>query len=344
MDPPAPITAADESFTHQEVAPAARTAHVHPRWAERCWHLVDVGDGWVLGTGRALWPHAGERTAVAGVAADEVVWAVRAREPVARHDDPDHPVVGPIRIEAVVPLQEVRLVCEPVDPDGLAYDLTWRARVPPVPTARNRIERHGEVRTDYMNAYQSGLVSGTVRAGGEERVLEDRAAFRDRGWGLRAHEGAARRGMHVFVGCELADRAMYLLLYETAAGERVFTNGWVLDADGLADTVVEAAHDLQLHGRRLRSGTVDLQLASGRGVTIAFVAHARLAMEAVGYTAVAGRAAPGVDRIDLRDPALAASWDGLYDNACRFDVDGEVGHGYVEVGLGVHARYLPEVP
>lgn len=344
MDPAAPITAADESFTHQVVAPAAQTAHLHPRWAERCWHLVDLGEGWVLGAGRALWPHAGHRTAVTGLAAGDVVWAVRAREPVGAADHPDHPVVGPVRIETVVPLQEVRLVCEATEPDGLAYDLTWRARVPAVPTARNRIERDSEVRTDYMNVYQSGLVTGTVRAGGEERVLHDRAAFRDRGWGLRAHEGAARRGMHVFVGCELPDRALYLLLYETASGERVLTNGWVLDADGVADTVADAAHDLDLVGRRLRSGTVELALASGRRTTATFTAHGRLAMEAVGYTAVPGRADPGVDRIDLSDPATAASWDGLYDNGCRFEVDGVAGHGYVEVGLGVHVRYLPDAP
>ena len=75
------------------------------------------------------------------------------REPFAHGDDPDRPDVGALRIEAVRPLAQVRLVLD--DPGlGLAFDLTWRARVPPVPTDRNRIERDGEVVTDYMNFFQ----------------------------------------------------------------------------------------------------------------------------------------------------------------------------------------------
>ena len=341
----APVTAADESYTHQDVAPVAATVHVDPRWAERCWHLLDLGEGWVLGAGRALWRHAGRRTAVAGLATPDTMWAVRAAAPYDagnQDDDPDEPRVGPLRIATLEPLRHVRLTLDDDGDAGLAFDLDWQARTPPVPTTRNRIERDGRVLTDYMNYYQSGWVSGTVRAGDEERTVARRAAFRDRGWGLRHHEGAARRGMHVFLGCELPDRAVYVLLYETASGERVFTNGWVVAADGVVDVVATAEHELRLDGRRLRSGTLELVLGSGARLRVVATPHARLVMEAVGYTAVPGRGDPGRDRLDLTDPAVAAAWDGLYDNACTFDVDGVAGHGYLEVGLGVHAKYLPD--
>ena len=47
--PPGPVvTAADESYRHQLVAPAVVTAHIDDDWAERSWHLVNLGDGWVL--------------------------------------------------------------------------------------------------------------------------------------------------------------------------------------------------------------------------------------------------------------------------------------------------------
>jgi hypothetical protein len=64
-------------------------------------------------------------------------------------------------------------------------------------------------------------------------------------------------------------------------------------------------------------------------------------MEALGYTAVPGRGAPGADRLDVADEDVRKAYDGLYDNACAFVVDGVEGHGYVEVGLGTHVRYLP---
>lgn len=337
------VTAADESYRHQMVAPAAVTAHVDEGWAERSWHLVNLGGGWVLGAGRALWPHAGRRTAVAGVNTGPLQFARRAREPFAIADDPDRPRVGPIRIEAVEPLRRVRLI---LDEPGLdfGFDLTYEARFPPVPSGRNRIERHGVVVTDYMNFFQSGRYTGVVAVDGEERSIDGRLGFRDRGWGLRKHEGAARRGMHVFCGCEMDGEAIYLLLYENATGERMFTNGWVMDESGLADVAVGAEHELRFDGRRLGDGRIVVEFASGRRRTIDLEVEGRMWMEAVGYTTVPGRADPGADRFDLTDPGVAASLEGLFDNAARFVCDGDAGYGYVEVGLGVHARYRPEPP
>lgn len=340
---PTPLTAGDERFAHQHVAPVLATAYVDPAWAERCWHLLNVGGGWVLGAGRATWPHGGRRTAVAGLSTGSVQLSRRLAEPFAPGDDPDRPDVGPIRIEAVRPLEEVRLVLD--DPGfELAFDLTWQARFPPVATDPNRIERDGEVVTDYMNFFQSGRYSGVVRADGEERTLVDRLGFRDRGWGLRKHEGGARRGMHVFCACELSDEALYVLLYETASGRRVFTNGWLIRESGLADTVVAAEHDLSLDSRRLLDGRLGVELASGERREVRFEAQGRLWMETLGYTAVPGRADPGAERWDVTDAGVQAELDGMFDNPCTFAVDGVLGHGFVEVGLGVHERYLPAAP
>lgn len=335
------VTAADESFRHQAVAPAVETAYVDPAWAERCWHLVNLGGGWVLGAGRATWPHGGRRTAVAGLSTGRIQFARRAEASFALGDDPDRPDVGPVRIEPVVPLRDVRLV---LDEPGLdfGFDLTFRARFAPVPTGRNRIERNGEVVTDYMNFFQSGLYSGVVRAEGEERQIQARAGFRDRGWGLRKHEGAARRGMHVFCACELPQEAVYLLLYENAAGERMLTSGWVMAESGLVDTVRAVSHSLRLDGRHLLGGSLTAELASGATRELTFETEGRMWMEALGYTAVPGRAAPGADRLDVADEDVREAYDGLYDNACAFVVDGVEGHGYVEVGLGAHVRYLPK--
>jgi hypothetical protein len=335
------LTTADELYSHQLVAPRAVPLHEHPAWAERCYHLLFAGDDLILNAGRAVYAHDGRRTAFAGAVAGDTLHALRMREPFGPGDDPDRPDVGPVRIEVVEPLERVRLVLD--DPDGpLAFDLVYEARFAPVATERNLIELRGEVVTDYMNFFQSGRYSGVVRVDGRETAIRDRAGFRDRGWGLRKHEGAPRRGFVLAAFAELPDVALYALLYETASGRRAFTNGWLIDGGGVADRVVDAEHDLDFDGALLRRGRLTLAFASGARRRLELEVRARLFLSAVGYTADPAGAGPGREVHDLTDPAVASRLEGQTDNGCRFSLDGVEGHGYVETGLGVHARYRPD--
>lgn len=336
----APLTELDELYRHQLVAPAAAVLHEHPAWAERCYHLLDLGEGIVLDAGRAVYPHAGRRTAFIGFTDGRTQHCLRVAEPFAVGEDPDRPIVGPVRIEAVKPLQEVRIA---VDDPGfpVSVDLTYSARFPPVASEPNRIERDGQVLTEYMNFFQSGCYSGTVLVDGRRHVVRDRPGFRDRGWGLRKHEGAPGRGLVVFCGCELPEQALYLLLYETASGRRVFTNGWLIGRGGVLDLLADAEHDLNFERTLLTGGELQLVFRSGRRVALRFEVAGRLYLSGVGYSSEARRALPGVDRFDVSDPRVIAELDGQNDNACVFRFEGASGHGYVETGLGVHARYRP---
>jgi len=338
----ADLTPPDESYTHQLVAPAAVTAHVDPAWAERCYYLVHVEDATILHAGRALYPHGGRRTGFAGVSTGVVQHALRLAEPFSPGDDPDQPTVGPLRIEAVRPLEEIRLV---LDQPGfpLSFDLTFRARFPAVATSPNRIELEGRVVTDYMNLFQSGTYSGTVVIDGHEYALADRTGFRDRGWGLRKHEGSPRRGLVVASFCELPDRALYVILYETASARRVFTNGWLIDERGVVDTVSGAEHELRFEGTLLTGGRLALDFHSEAKRIVEFDVTGRIYLSAAGYRPPAQPATPGAESFDVTRPDVVQVLDGQNDNACRFRVDGVQGHGYVETGLGVHARYRPEV-
>ena len=122
----------DESFRHQAVAPAAETAYVDAAWAERRRHSRQPRRRLGAGAGRATWPHGGRRTAAAGLNTGTIQFARRAEASFALGDDPDRPDVGPVRIEPVVPLREVRLV---LDEPGLdfGFDLTFEARFAPAP-------------------------------------------------------------------------------------------------------------------------------------------------------------------------------------------------------------------
>jgi len=332
------ITPLDESFTHQIVAPRVRTAYEDPRWAERCYHLLFCDEELMLCLGRQLYPFGGRRFAFVGAASRREQISLRFEEPYSLGDDPDAPRVGPLVIEPRRPLHEWRLLLdEPSCPLGL--DLEFEARFPPRASQRNRIELGGEVVTDYMNFFQSGRYRGLVAICGRERRIEERLGFRDRGWGLRRHEGSPARGLVVFCACELADAAIYVLLYETASGRRVLTNGWVQTAAG--HTLVRTCrHDLLFEEALLEGGSLEVELDDGARRRLEFEVRNRLYLSGVGYSRE--RKGPGVEHFDVSDPSVRARLNGQNDNGCLFHVDGVSGHGFVETGLGVHARYRPE--
>ena len=60
-----PLTAYDESYTHQLPLPHLETLHMSPNWGDRCYHQLSV-DGLTINAGRQLYPHAGRRFAFLG--------------------------------------------------------------------------------------------------------------------------------------------------------------------------------------------------------------------------------------------------------------------------------------
>lgn len=339
LQPGLPLTAADESYTHQLVAPQLVTQYIHPAWADRCYHQLHVED-LAINFGRQLYPHDGKRFAFAGVATPERMYCLRAAEPFAPGDDPNQATIGNVTIEVVRPLREIRLRAVQ-DGFPVSLDLTYTGRFEPVATDRNRIEVRGELVTDYMNFFQSGRYSGTVTVDGRRYEVHERAGFRDRGWGIRKHESSGRRGIVIAVFCELEDRALYALLYETASGRRALSNGWWLDDSGVRDRATAIEHDLDLDGTLVTGGSVEITWTSGRAERIEFRNEVRNYLAGIGYALDPALRLPGAEVFDLRDPAVVERLDGQNDQGCRFDVSGQAGHGYVETGIGVHPRYRP---
>jgi hypothetical protein len=335
-----PVTARDESYGHQLVAPRAQTQHDSPNWQERCYHLLFAGDDLIVNVGRAVWPHAGLRRAFVGVSTGRVQHCVRVDAPYGPGDDPDEPVVDGVRVQPTVPLREVEL--QYADPSGsLALELTYRSRFAPLPTTPLLVQQEGRVATHYMNFFQSGVYDGWVEVDGRRHEIVGRRGFRDRGWGVRKHEGAPRRGLVLAAMAEFADRALYLLLFETASGRRVLQDGWLVDATGTVGHVAAIEHALSFDGVLLAGGELRVELEDGRRMTVGIEPRVRLFLSGVGYSPDPARQAPGRARHDLTDPAVVERLRGQTDHGTVFTLGGERGHGYVETGLGVHARYLP---
>lgn len=331
--PRPPVTAADEAFAHP-------CEHDADAWAERTYHVLHAGDGIMVSAGRAVHARRGLRTAFGTVTDGGTLHAITAS---AALSDADADGAGPLHIEVIEPLRELRLVLEdPALPVG--YDLTWRARTAPAATHPNRIEREGRVVTDYRNFFQSGVYSGTVRLGGSEHRVRERAGFRDRGWGLRAHEGAPGRGLVICGAFEGPGEALYVLLYESASGRRMFTDGWLLGPHGIISEVTAAEHDLELTAgdALLAGGRLALTLSCGARREVAFSVSARLYLRAAGYGREPGEVRDGYAAYDLADPAALSWLNGQNDNGCECTIDGVPGHGFVETGIGAHDRYRPQ--
>lgn len=340
-DPPE-ITPLDEAYGHQLVRPRMATEHASPHWQERCYHLLFAESGLMLNMGRSIWPRVGLRRAFLGATDGRTQHCVRTELPFVpslEEGGPNDPSVGGIEVEVLEPLKRIALRYAD---DQLTVDLTWTARFPPVATSPQRVEQHGEVVTDYMNFFQSGVYDGVVELHGKRHEIRERAGFRDRGWGARKHEGAPRRGLVLAGFCELPDEALYMIMFETASGRRVLTNGWSI-RDGVVDPVESIDHDLAFDGEWLLSGgSVTLGLASGARRQVAVEPRNRLYLAGVGYSPDATLTAPGIDRYDVSRAEVRERLRGQTDHGSRFTVDGVAGHGYVETGLGVHARYRPE--
>jgi len=316
------------------------TSYAVPGWGDRCYHQLSTDD-LTVNCGRQLYPHDGRRFAYIGVATPGTQYAVRCAEPFAFGDDPDQARIGQVAVEVVEPLRKIRLVADG-DDSPIRADLTFTARFVPVKAERHVIEVRGEVVTDYLNFFQSGIYDGTIEVAGEAHELKGHAGFRDRGWGLRKHESSGRRGFMIAVWCELPEAAVYLILYETASGRRVFTNGWLLDDSGVRAEARSIEHDIRLDGTLVAGGTLGVEWDDGSSQTVGFEARGRNFLAAIGYSLDEGLKRSGVETFDLTDPQVVARLDGQNDQGCTFDVDGVSGHGYVETGVGVHVRYRPD--
>ena len=335
------LSALDESFGHQLVAPRATTQYEDRRWAERTYYLLHVDDELTINAGRQLLPHAGCWRVFAAGAGFEREHCLRATPSFAPGDDPDTERVGPLTLSVTRPLEEIRLVLdEPGFP--LAYDLVFEARSEPVAHDPTLVEKDGVVLTHSMSFFQSGAFSGTVSLDGETRRVERRAGFRDRSWGLRSHDGAPKRGLVLFIAAEFEEESFYLLAHETGSGRRAYTGGWVMTPSGVADRVEALEHELEFGESWLARGEVRLRMASGRSRRLGFETQTRLFLSGVGYSSDPDAKRPGSDTFETADPAVARRLEGQTDHGSRFLLDGQVGHGFVEVGRGIHPRYRPQ--
>lgn len=266
--------------------------------------------------------------------------------------------VGPIRIEVVEPLERLRIIVD--DPDhGIAADLLFEGRTPPIEEPR-AIRRNGpRLIQDFTRLTQHGRYSGWIRAGGQDVQVNANTVrgVRDRSWGVR-HVGLRDPQAQVppqdpqfhwlWVPAQFDDRSILFYLNEDRDGV-AWNEGLVIaHDDGRVEHVHGASLDVvyQPGTRWPARGTV----TTPAGLRIDVEAGARFYMTGIGYMDPdwshginKGPLAVGYD--EIRDAEVGYAGPHIYTEAFATAVmtlpDGTRQHGFgafEALSMGPHAR------
>jgi hypothetical protein len=212
----------------------------------------------------------------------------------ALHSDRATLAVGPVRIEIVTPLQELRLI---VEDDEIGADLRFVGRHFPIEEPRF-IHRFGpRAFMDYTRMSQAADVSGSVHLGGERIELIDADGLRDRSWGVRpigmtdpqlAVSGFAPQFFWLWTPVFLPGRTLFWHFNADEYGRPWNTRGVFAPHKSGPEEHVHAhgTMTVELHPgtRWARSGELHAQAHDRTDLTLRYTPVASLEMQGIGYS------------------------------------------------------------
>jgi len=186
----APLTTADEQFTHQIVNTHAAVGTADRGWTEKVWFtLMSKRGGIQASFGLGKYPNRNLIDGFAGVQIGTSQRTVRASRVLDLA--PEDTAVGPLRYEVVRPFEELRITLAPNEAQPLSFELTFHATMPAFFEKRDVVIASGRVASDVIRYHQPGDVSGWIEVAGKriEVSRDDWYGFRDHSWGVREHVG-----------------------------------------------------------------------------------------------------------------------------------------------------------
>ena len=262
------LTNLDESLLHQASLPFSATTTTDHRFYDRCWVAAyDPRGGTALNMGLGVYKNMN--------VADGFVCCVRDRRQrnvrVSRQLRPaiDDHRVGPLRYEVLEPHRRLRVRLE--ETGGLACNLDWQARFPPLEEGRTVFDVNGRTAIDVMRYDQVGRVDGWIRFGDERLEVEDWFGARDHSWGVRGGVGGyepatgpsppAAGFLVMWLLFATDEVSGYTQLMRDGTGAVTFLDGILRSRDGDEDRrVVEVDHEIEfpLGSRCYRRATLRL--------------------------------------------------------------------------------------
>jgi hypothetical protein len=182
------LLGADEGLNHQIVDTFATLAQSELAWTEKIWGSLARIDGSLqVDFGLGKYQNRGIIDGFGGVSRGREQWTVRGSRVL--HTAPEHMGVGPVQLEIVEPLKQMRFRLEPNDVQPISFDIVLTGVTPPFFEERNLVRNRqtGRVDVDVIRYHQGGWASGTVTVGGDtyEVTPDEWFGFRDHSWGVR---------------------------------------------------------------------------------------------------------------------------------------------------------------
>ena len=216
-----PVHQVAETIRHSQ----SSDRNFYDRYYFNC--LANDGEACLI-MGLGQYPNLGVQDSFAVVVAGDDHRVIRASRELG---DRMENQVGPLRVEVVRPLEELRIVCEPNE-HGVSFDLTCVGAMPAFEEPRQYVRSHGRVVFDTMRLAQTIRWSGTIMSGDTTyEVTPDRWwGTRDRSWGVRPvgeQEPAGIRtegqmvGFWNYVPMQFEDHSILYMVNELPDGSRV---------------------------------------------------------------------------------------------------------------------------
>ncbi|HSW19232.1 MAG TPA: hypothetical protein VLJ86_18580 [Ramlibacter sp.] len=355
------ISGQDDLFGHQLPTTFDHVVSSDPAWVERYWysgHRVPDGDI-VLDLGLGWYPNRNVMDCFAGVSCAGVQTNFRASRRL--RGNPLATEVGPLKVQVLEGLQRHRLVLEP-NASGIAFDVIFEATTQPHEEEPHFRRRDGRVTEDMVRMGQFGRYSGWLEFQGRrvELTPETWWAQRDHSWGIRAglHTDETRPPvmayppfLYLWGQLQFEDVGVHLYAQDRGNGRMFYLSGELAPRIGAPPLKrarmteltqqVEWADDPL--GQTLRSATLEFKLQDGSRRSIRIEAlPARYFMKGGLYGGLAGWS-QGDDRGPLHmehdtwrldDPQVRQVARTLADHVVRAHMDGQVGYGVLEYGVG----------
>src|SRR5271163_2968522 len=277
------LLGADEGLNHPIVDTFATLSQSELAWTEKIWASLARTDGSLqVDFGLGKYQNRGIIDGFGGVSRGREQWTVRGSRIL--HSAPEDMAVGPIHLEIVEPLNQMRFRLEPNDVQPISFDIALTGVTPPFFEERNLVRncQTGRVDVDVIRYHQGGWASGTVTVDGQTHEVnpDEWFGFRDHSWGVRQAIGeppvdliptpGAPKGMRGGMKWSPAffqrpDGSYYETAIFVVEGPWEYSSAYLNDADGTQTAVrkVRPHIDYDPRTRFVKGGELVLTKESG---------------------------------------------------------------------------------
>lgn len=284
------LTALDETLMHQLPVPFAQTVISDHRFFDRMWLGGHCRENIRFLMGMANYKNTNSCDGYFTVLIGDRQYNLRAARPLL--PNADEMTVGPITLEILKPLHDIRLIVEEGPGQPLAADLIFRATAPVHLEQPHITRRDGRLTQDYMRFDQHGLIEGWLSVEGRRIAADGWFGARDHSWGVRPSTGGYEpttaiieddsfggqlSGVNdgwlaIYMFFETPDYAGYIQRQENAAGNILYQDGDIARHGEPEKRIIAMEHALEFvpGTRTCGKGSLRCTLQGGDIVTVSF--------------------------------------------------------------------------